>query len=625
MEDDFLKRNTDCVYFLASPFTCKKGGQCEFRHSERARMNPRDCWFWLEGNCLNPHCAFRHPPLDAWTETSSEYLPALQLPPLAKISKSSIPCYFYSSGHCIKGDQCPFLHDQNGIQPSEKLAKTVEGNTDKLARVAESNTAGHQLENKAPIITSTEPDSSNRPNRSSISAKVLHTSCPQERDIHDDGVSNSEHCSSPQACAPEAEVSTIRSSKSLLPEEDDYVSLQPDLLEDSEGHMMNGTEREEWWESSPGLDVLVDDESEFLGHEEDVKYTLLHDRGIDQFHRLLLQHDYEDAGRFEHHPEVELPRRHVTFDGYEAMESNYYVSDSMQRTAMRFRVRMPEQLVSYGRKRAWQYETERGYRKSIDLRDRLKKRRTDYGRFGHYSGDHPHLLHKGGTGKGQRRRHILEQNHERMLSHVAKDRKVQYSNAASRSRDNNGHGRSTSAKSRHVKGPDRERMKRKTNFTVRSEVARGQGQNDNWSIRETNGFDGPKSLSQIKEEKKKARESEEGLKSMEQKNCLNGRRDTSHRFQGPKSLNELIKDKIRPKSLEKASELINTLSVDLVADHRSSLRRDIRDHNGNINDENGCPEEETDVASNRSLAEKNELSDAHDDDDFVQKLQSMCS
>ncbi|CAN1824969.1 Zinc finger CCCH domain-containing protein 17 [Linum perenne] len=91
MEEELQKRNTDCVYFLASPLTCKKvlssiphlnsftslfllvplflrrglahfrGAECEYRHSEMARLNPRDCWFWLSGTCLNPTCAFRHP------------------------------------------------------------------------------------------------------------------------------------------------------------------------------------------------------------------------------------------------------------------------------------------------------------------------------------------------------------------------------------------------------------------------------------------------------------------------------------------------------------------------------------------------------------------------------------
>ncbi|KAJ4847117.1 hypothetical protein Tsubulata_050797 [Turnera subulata] len=49
-DEEALKRNTDCVYFLASPLTCKKGSECEYRHSEYARVNPRDCYFWLNAS-----------------------------------------------------------------------------------------------------------------------------------------------------------------------------------------------------------------------------------------------------------------------------------------------------------------------------------------------------------------------------------------------------------------------------------------------------------------------------------------------------------------------------------------------------------------------------------------------
>lgn len=38
-----------------------QGSECEYRHSEYARMNPRDCFYWMNGNCLNPKCGFRHP------------------------------------------------------------------------------------------------------------------------------------------------------------------------------------------------------------------------------------------------------------------------------------------------------------------------------------------------------------------------------------------------------------------------------------------------------------------------------------------------------------------------------------------------------------------------------------
>lgn len=125
-EDDALKRNTDCVYFLASPLTCKKGSECEYRHSEYARINPRDCWYWLNGNCLNPKCAFRHPPLDGLlgsqvATSSGSSLPSSQaaVTPVTHIAynpgKQAVPCIFFQKGLCLKGDRCAFSHGQNPI------------------------------------------------------------------------------------------------------------------------------------------------------------------------------------------------------------------------------------------------------------------------------------------------------------------------------------------------------------------------------------------------------------------------------------------------------------------------------------------------------------------------------
>ncbi|CBI27485.3 unnamed protein product, partial [Vitis vinifera] len=112
-EEDALKRNTDCVYFLASPLTCKKGSECEYRHSEHARMNPRDCWFWLNGNCLNPKCSFRHPPLDGLLGTQATTPSGSSIPTSHSSGKQSVPCIFFQKGLCLKGDRCAFLHGPN--------------------------------------------------------------------------------------------------------------------------------------------------------------------------------------------------------------------------------------------------------------------------------------------------------------------------------------------------------------------------------------------------------------------------------------------------------------------------------------------------------------------------------
>eukprot|EP00250_Pteridium_aquilinum_P018453 c24093_g1_i2 orf=747-2708(-) len=132
MGDEAQKRTTDCVYFLASPLTCKKGNDCEYRHSEAARINPRDCWYWLSGNCLNANCSFRHPPLDGRPGASASApsppvtggnsagattaaAPGIAssssaVPVQTPASKSTVPCYFFSQGFCAKGGKCPFSH-----------------------------------------------------------------------------------------------------------------------------------------------------------------------------------------------------------------------------------------------------------------------------------------------------------------------------------------------------------------------------------------------------------------------------------------------------------------------------------------------------------------------------------
>ncbi|KAM7487867.1 hypothetical protein LguiB_025351 [Lonicera macranthoides] len=134
-QEQALRRNTDCVYFLASPLTCKKGSECEYRHSDVVRLNPRDCWFWLHSNCLNPKCTFRHPPLDG--------LPGIQVPtpvgqslpppqvaatpagPTHVSGKQGVACIFFQKGFCLKGDRCPFFHAHLSPYAPNKVAQSA--------------------------------------------------------------------------------------------------------------------------------------------------------------------------------------------------------------------------------------------------------------------------------------------------------------------------------------------------------------------------------------------------------------------------------------------------------------------------------------------------------------------
>ncbi|XP_062220853.1 zinc finger CCCH domain-containing protein 19-like isoform X2 [Phragmites australis] len=136
------RRSTDCIYFLASPLTCKKGSECEYRHSDAARMNPRDCWYWFSGNCVNPKCSFRHPPLDSLlgaptTPRAAAQQSAPQVPVPAQAhgytpasgtgtAKQGVPCYYFQKGMCAKGDKCAFLHvPQAAGNPVPQLTANV--------------------------------------------------------------------------------------------------------------------------------------------------------------------------------------------------------------------------------------------------------------------------------------------------------------------------------------------------------------------------------------------------------------------------------------------------------------------------------------------------------------------
>ncbi|XP_057777781.1 uncharacterized protein LOC130996291 [Salvia miltiorrhiza] len=81
------------------------GSECEYRHSDIARVNQRDCWYWLHGSCLNPKCAFRHRPLEELGGPASNVPNAF--------TKPAVACVFFQKGHCLKGDWCPFLHAPN--------------------------------------------------------------------------------------------------------------------------------------------------------------------------------------------------------------------------------------------------------------------------------------------------------------------------------------------------------------------------------------------------------------------------------------------------------------------------------------------------------------------------------
>lgn len=326
MDEDLLKRNTDCVYFLASPFTCKKGAECEYRHSEMARLNPRDCWYWLSGNCLNPTCGFRHPPMDTHAEASAEaeiLSNNASLPP----SKNSVPCYFYFSGYCGKGDKCTFLHGSEDISavklnidsasapldtklPSKAVPKiTVEKSDAKVpSRASVPKITAEQLDAKVPstkldtkihakmreskvcLITEPVPDLPEK------GPRFEEVSLHQKMRIQSSSAYTIvEQKTFQHGLASEFEEAPVSKSASLNPPENIDRS-DPSIYSDqsSEDQVDIDNVRDERWDSSPGFDVLVEGRTEGMTYGDDDEYMHGYDGNDEDHENLFLDHCCED-------------------------------------------------------------------------------------------------------------------------------------------------------------------------------------------------------------------------------------------------------------------------------------------------------------------------------------------
>ncbi|KAM7263793.1 hypothetical protein ACFE04_001476 [Oxalis oulophora] len=244
IESELRKRNTDCVYFLASPLTCKKGLNCEYRHNQMARFNTTDCWYWLAGNCVNPNCAFRHPSLESRVDAPSKSA-MLAYECSVTTNKTDVPCYFYYNGYCNKGDNCHFLHDYDTSGPNGKSSKTTNATINDALP-----------DNKA----STKSDTSSPPQP--VPVKIVNVISQSEGNLRPKAVRQQN--ASQKVSSPECNEISMIEIEPLLPKGKSFTPRKFDQVEDF-------TEPEQLWESYPGFNVRVNkklgnannDDSEF--------------------------------------------------------------------------------------------------------------------------------------------------------------------------------------------------------------------------------------------------------------------------------------------------------------------------------------------------------------------------
>ncbi|KAK9106418.1 hypothetical protein Syun_022429 [Stephania yunnanensis] len=292
VEDEAVKRNTDCVYFLASPLTCKKGSECEYRHSEEARINPRDCWFWTNSGCLNPKCPFRHPPLDALLGGSAATsgkpsLPAQPTVPPAQFyapnaygyntGKQATLCYYFQKGHCLKGDRCLFMHGPQPVDgttpqpPVPPKAQSVAGTQNARKDLVEPK-RNAQL-TKLPQASVFKPVQVVPPAKAFTKAEapVVENGKVTEKVMLVRAPFDDEPPRYKQSNVP----SVIGGNPMLRP----HRSRQTQPLD--ERNLRNGKEPDEFLrESSPGFDVLVDNDlqdADYYQNEDKFGRSMGHD------------------------------------------------------------------------------------------------------------------------------------------------------------------------------------------------------------------------------------------------------------------------------------------------------------------------------------------------------------
>ncbi|KAG2701681.1 hypothetical protein I3760_06G056200 [Carya illinoinensis] len=601
-QEEALKRNTDCVYFLASPLTCKKGSECEYRHSEFARLNPRDCWYWLNGNCLNPKCSFRHPvsvcsyfttsnalklilmavfltadrfnlqPLDASLGTQAATsvgtsLPATQTAAMPATnalygsSKQAVPCIFYQKGLCLKGDRCAFSHGPSPTT-SNKVPQALATNV--TEPLTSKKTFGglekYNQEQKIPQLNVLKP--AQIPSHAKPAPKA-------ETDLSR-SIVGIERNIPPPAMRLEDDAFRYRATNAF-PLISGNTASRSNRLEQThvtEDHnLQNGKDADDFLrESSPGFDVLVDDElgdSDYYHGEDHFEEPRDHEgMNVNSGNEYDLGNptDYNSMGDVDR-PRFLVPRVHGSYNhktGQHAWEQHRASSERM--------VVKPAHM-----------ERRRGHRESgspdqiyeSDLRYHLAKQRRVNGLRSVVSRDHAHDNNVEGQnyGSSSRRDALHVPSNESSLGNRLRGRIT----LPGRSFPVNGgdlHGEKELDKGRswgrlspgrpqifhgrlrdRIKGRVQEDLNEGRN--LRSPHIRREITDDNAD------FVRPKSLAELKVVK--GAESKEQQSLGKRKNMDYHQQSEGHlSFEGPKPLNEILK---RKRDAEVASSGTGKLSI----------------------------------------------------------------
>ena len=461
--------------------------------------------------------------MDGLAAATSESAPCTE-----PLNKTNIPCYFYFNGYCSKGDKCSFLHSIEADAPAVRnsLKPTV----------AKSEVS--QLENNAfaGIEAGLAPTNEHLNPPATVNVAV-DTKLQSDKDFQPSELNDMEHeRGSPQISVSDCEGTATVRSDSLIPTRRSVQSVSYESEEHSSGEQVDDQiGSEERWESSPGFDVLVDGDAENLDFEEDQEFILGLDRGRQDLNSHFL------GSEFENPVEYDL-KYHDTEPYYESTpykrRVNDHIFDDTRNIPGHAKVTMLDSILCRKRK-LLPMELDDGNHRDVDLRDQLRRRRfidshsvTRFSRMQESSrmigrsDDRPQW-----HGIGRRR------PHGRLASEVGRNTIESFGNDENYRNGGRPRGLNRNSQRYRPRKHFKEKRPPKRQF-ISSEVSRKKAPRERRSAQKSSTFTGPKTLAQLREEKKKAESNGDSIGIMGHSS-----RRTFIDFRGPLPLSEILKEK----------------------------------------------------------------------------------
>lgn len=436
-------------------------------------------------------------------------------------NKTTVPCFYFFNGFCNKGNRCSFLHGPSDSLLTVKPLKNDNGSSKALN--SENKTSSGNITCVASAPSETHFD------RSLSVPKALSDFKLQPKEVLQvplpENVKQKGDCL--ELSASDYKETAMTRSNSLLPDDGVAHNMSHLSTEQSSDEQINShVEPEERWESSPGFDVLVHDESGNLGYEDDSEYLPVLDMNEQELNEQYSGYEFKDTVEYDTLcSDTDILYEQGTCDDYRCFDSDF--TNANGRKVCGYSREMVVDSI-FSRKRIRMSAAEMSDCDSdLDLRDHLRRRRE--GNVPPVTGflrrhDLPSLMvrnsvrhQRQGTGQRQNRRLTSQLEFSSM-------REVETLSIANKERFRP----FQQNRPRKHYGENLDNRPFLSSMVSRKPVVKQQR-----FIQESTTFSGPKTLAEIKEEKKKKKKVGES----------SHRESISAGFQDPKPLSEILKDR----------------------------------------------------------------------------------